>query len=133
MVGLVALLASLYAATAAHLALTQFPAPCQGYNAFGFANIARGGSANVVANVILQGATPSATCGVRLIQVGPGVSDCGSFTGPFQHELTTDALGNGNLNINEAVIANAKQAFIALNNVDLTRPNDYYNTPLTDI
>jgi hypothetical protein len=48
--------------------------------------------------------------------------------------LTTDALGNGNLNINEAVIANAKQAFIALNNVDhVNQPNDYYNTPLTAI
>jgi hypothetical protein len=70
----------------------------------------------LIAAVNLMNATPNATFGVRLIQLPPSLNDCGSFTGPYEGTLVTDASGNGSVDVKEPLLAGATGAFLAINN-----------------
>lgn len=85
----------------------------------------------VIANVDLTNAEPNSNYGVRLIQLftPPNSRDCGfSAENPYDATLQTDALGNGSVNIQEAVLPGADHAFVVLNNT--TGPaTDFYTSP----
>ncbi|PYI19602.1 hypothetical protein BO99DRAFT_412493 [Aspergillus violaceofuscus CBS 115571] len=81
---------------------------------FGFVNLVKTGSDKLVANVVLQGGTPSTNFNVRLIQI-TGASDCGSCDSGGA-TLTTDSKGNGNVNVQQAVIPGVTSAWVDLNN-----------------
>ncbi|PIG82103.1 hypothetical protein AARAC_000016 [Aspergillus arachidicola] len=90
---------------------------------FGFANLVKPASGKVVAAVVLQGATPSATYMVRLIQA-PTPAPC--FNIPST-TFITDSSGNGNANFQQPVEPSATAALVALNN--LANPgNDFFTT-----
>ncbi|KAE8413507.1 hypothetical protein BDV36DRAFT_268191 [Aspergillus pseudocaelatus] len=96
--------------------------PTELTEAFGFANLVKPASGKVVAAVVLQGATPSATYKVRLIQA-PTPSPCYDIPSTT---LMTDSSGNGNANFQQPVDPSATAAFVDLNN--LANPNDDYFT-----
>jgi hypothetical protein len=101
--------------------------PTDNTGPFGFANVVKPGSGKLVAAVALKGARPNTTYNLRLIQVLPGDPDCGSYyAGPFEGTLTTDALGDGNANIQEPVLPGASRVFVDLNGQ--SDPNNFYDT-----
>lgn len=82
----------------------------------------------IIADVSITNATPNATYNVRLIQTPPSVNNnAGDCTG-VDGTLTTDASGNGSLNIQEALLSGAHDAFVALNNTAATN-TDFYTSP----
>ena len=94
----------------------------------GFVILNKTASGKLIANVVLVGAGPSTTYNIRLIQTPTSVpADCLPYNGPGEATLTTDALGNGNANYQEAVIAGANDAFAVLNN-QAAPGTDYYTT-----
>jgi hypothetical protein len=83
----------------------------------------------VIANVVLTNAAPNTSYGVRLIQTFTPQSsqDCGNFAGPYEATLQTDSSGNGSVNVQEAVLPGADDAFVILNNT--TAPStDFYTS-----
>ncbi len=122
-VGLGAAGAAQAAATPAQkMPLTKTNAGCAGYTspvpgaqAFGFAIIITPASGKLVVQVALKDAPANTTYNVRVIQVLPNASDCGSAT-VFDGTLTTDSLGNGNANVQEAVLPGAHTVWVDLNN-----------------
>ncbi|KAE8131091.1 hypothetical protein BDV38DRAFT_265482 [Aspergillus pseudotamarii] len=97
--------------------------PTELTESFGFANLVQPASGKLVAAVVLQGATPSATYKVRLIQA-PMPSPCYDIPSTT---LITDSSGNGNTNFQQPVDPSATAAFVDLNN--LAHPNeDYFTT-----
>jgi hypothetical protein len=102
--------------------LTKTNADCAGYTSaapgaqtFGFATIVAPASGKLVVQVALKGAPANTTYNIRVIQILPDASDCGSATA-FDGTLTTDALGNGNANVQEAVLPGAHTVWVDLNN-----------------
>lgn len=84
---------------------------------FGFVIINKSASGKLIANVVLENATANTTYNFRLIQTPNSVTgDCQPYYGPGEATLTTDALGNGNANYQEAVIDGSTGAFVAINN-----------------
>jgi hypothetical protein len=116
------------------LSLTQTNRSCGGAQIgetqqarFGFVNMIATGRGYVVASVVLKGAQPHTTYGVRVIQLVPGDGDCSSVDAT----LTTDALGNGNAMVHEKVLAGATGVWVALNNqADFTQFYATGTTPL---
>jgi hypothetical protein len=100
----------------------EFPQP------FGFAVVTSPASGKLVAAVALKGAVPNTTYNIRVIQILPDNSDCGSYiSGPFDGTLTTDDLGSGNANIHEAVLPDASMVFVDLNS-QVNPGGDFYDT-----
>ena len=97
----------------------------------GFVIINKTASGKLIANVVLENAAPDTTYTIRLIQILPNGVDCQPFNGPGEATLTTDALGNGNANYQEAVLAGANGAFVALNN-QADPGNDFYTTQVVN-
>jgi hypothetical protein len=94
----------------------------------GFANINETATGTLIAAVVLVNAAPSTTYGVRLIQTPPeSTQDCGSWLGPYEDTVVTDANGNVNVNIHEGVLPGATGAFVVLNN-EATPSVDYYTS-----
>ncbi|KAE8379046.1 hypothetical protein BDV26DRAFT_291628 [Aspergillus bertholletiae] len=92
--------------------------------AFGFANLVKPASGKLVAAIVLQGATPSATYKVRLVQA-PQPSPC--YNNIPSDTFITDGSGNGNINFQQPVDPSATAVFVDLNN--LANPdNDYFTT-----
>ncbi|RSH81380.1 hypothetical protein EHS25_006912 [Saitozyma podzolica] len=127
MVRVLALLASLALVMAAAIPRQQLPlivhdAGCNGYDAsavdpkaqtFGFVNLVRNGADELIAEVVLRGAKPFSTYGVRLIQVDGDVAlNCqyGDFNNRFTFFLTTDGSGNGAANVQEVASSQATTA-----------------------
>jgi hypothetical protein len=114
--------------------LTQTNRNCDGSligpaltQAFGFAVITKTGNNGLVVEVVLKHAVPNTTYNIRVIQLVPDGSDCGSFIlGPFDGTVTTDALGDGNTNIREPVLAGASSVFVDLNGQ--ANPSDFFTT-----
>ncbi|KAJ5453900.1 uncharacterized protein N7458_004856 [Penicillium daleae] len=101
--------------------LTQTPRNCDGSGStqaenFGFVNLLRTGSDKLVATAVLQGGTPNANYNVRLIQI-PNDGTCGACTSGGA-TLTTDSLGDGSINVQQAVSPGATGAWVDLNNKD---------------
>lgn len=90
---------------------------------YGLVNLIKLAPGNLVAAIALTGATPNAIYNVRLIQIGGGVAlDCNTVDGT----LATDSSGNGNANVQDAVIQGATSVWVDLNNqADFT---NFYNT-----
>lgn len=110
------------ATPAQKMPLTKTNAGCAGYTGpapgaqgFGFAVIVAPASRKLVVQVALKGAPANTTYDIRVIQVLPDASDCGSAT-VFDGTLTTDALGDGNANVHEAVLPGAHTVWVDLNN-----------------
>ena len=82
--------------------------------AFGFAMIRKPAKDRLVTSVSLRGARPDTTYTIRVIQLVPDSSDCQHVDGM----LTTDADGNAQANVQEAVLPGAEGAWVALNGVD---------------
>ena len=82
----------------------------------------------LIVDVSITNATPNATYNVRLIQTPPSVNNgAGDCTG-VDGTLTTDASGNGSVNVQEALLSGAHDAFVSLNNT--AAPNtDFYTSP----
>ena len=97
----------------------------------GFAIINKAASGKLISNVVLENAAPNATYNIRLIQILPNNVDCQPFNGPGEVTLTTDALGNGNANYQEAVIDGANGAFVVLNN-QADPGDDFYTTQVVN-
>jgi len=97
----------------------------------GFAIINKATSGKLISNVVLENAVPNATYSIRLIQILPNNVDCQPFNGPGEATLTTDALGNGNANYQEAVIDGANGAFVVLNN-QADPGDDFYTTQVVN-
>jgi len=97
----------------------------------GFAIINRAASGKLIANVVLENAAPNATYNIRLIQILPNDVDCQPYNGPGETTLTTDALGNGYTNYQEAVIDGATGAFVAINNA-ANPANDFFTTQVVN-
>lgn len=91
---------------------------------FGFAIIHTTGSGRLMANVVLQNAEPNTTYSVRLIQT-PSGAGCSPLIGP--NTITTNASGNGTINIQEPLMTGTTDAFVAINEV--TNPNDFFTSP----
>lgn len=82
---------------------------------FGFTIVRRTGSGRINTTVVVQGATPNTTYGIRVIQLAGGAPlDCGGIDG----SVTTDGAGNGETNVQEGVNDNADQVWVDLNNVN---------------
>ena len=81
--------------------------------------------------MVLENAVPNATYNIRLIQILPNDVDCQPYNGPGEATLTTDALGNGSANYQEAVIDGAKGAFVVLNN-QADPGDDFYTTQVVN-
>lgn len=97
----------------------------------GFVIINKTASGKLVANVVLQNATPNTTYNFRLIQILPDNVDCQPFNGPGEASLTTDSLGNGSANYQEAVLDGATGAFVAINNA--SNPGvDFFTTQVVN-
>lgn len=135
--GLGATAAQADATPAQKVPLTQTNRNCDGSliasanQAFGFAVVVRTGNNGLVAQVTLQGAAPDTTYNIRLIQILPDNSDCGSYiSGPFDGTLTTDASGDGNANIREPVLPGASSAFVDLNGQ--INPGDFFTSPVVN-
>ncbi len=91
-----------------------------------------GGTGFVIINKTASGKlAPDATYNIRLIQILPSGVDCQPFNGPGEATLTTDALGNGNANYQEAVIDGANGAFVVLNN-QADPGDDFYTTQVVN-
>jgi hypothetical protein len=97
----------------------------------GFAIINKAASGKLISNVVLENAVPNATYHIRLIQILPNGVDCQLFNGPGEATLTTDALGNGNANYQEAVIDGANDTFVAINNA-ADPGDDFYTTQVVN-
>jgi len=125
------------ATPAQRVALTRTNRNCDGTvvdgvssTSFGFVILTKPASGRLIATVVVQGATAFATYNIRLIQVVPGNSDCGSFiNGPFDGSVTTDGSGNGQTNVQEPVLAGATRAFVVLNNAN-DPGADFFTTQL---
>jgi hypothetical protein len=94
---------------------------------FGFVNLVKPASGKLVAAIVLQGATPTATYKVRLLQV-PRSPPC--YSNVPSTTLVTDSLGYGNTNFQQPLDPTATAAFVDLNN--LADPNDDYFTTNPD-
>jgi hypothetical protein len=99
--------------------LTQTNRSCDGTvigepatQSFGFAVITKTAHGRLVVTVALKGGPPNTTYNIRLIQIVAGDADCTVVDGT----LTTDADGNGNANVHEAVLPGASSAWVDLNN-----------------
>lgn len=105
--------------------LTQTNRNCEGSvippvytETFGFVNLVVTGSNRIVAVPVLQGGTPNAKYNVRLIQIKDGMAvDCGACT-TGGATLTTDDVGYGSINVQQAVAPGATAAWVDLNNKD---------------
>jgi len=97
----------------------------------GFAIINKAAPGKLISNVVLENAVPNATYNIRLIQILPNAVDCQPYNGPGEATLTTDALGNGSANYQEAVIDGAKGAFVVLNN-QADPGDDFYTTQVVN-
>ncbi|QGN58554.1 hypothetical protein [Nostocoides sp. HKS02] len=84
----------------------------------GFAAVTRTATGKLAASVAVKGARPNTAYTIRLIQLLPDNSDCQGIDGT----LTTDALGNGNANVQELLLPGATSAW-----VDLNGQNDFTN------
>jgi hypothetical protein len=105
-----------------------------GGSGFAIINVAAPGGPNapgrkVIANVVLTNAAPNSSYGVRLIQTPPRVNDCGSYLGPYEATLQTDASGSGHINVQETVLPGADDAFVALNSKTAAAAVDFYTSP----
>jgi hypothetical protein len=85
---------------------------------FGFANITKTGSEKLVVTVALKNATPDTTYNIRLIQIVTGNPDAEPDCDVIDGTVTTDALGDGNTNIQEPVLPSARTAWVDLNDKD---------------
>ena len=82
----------------------------------------------IIVDVSITNATPNATYNVRLIQTPPSVNNgAGDCTG-VDGTLTTDASGNGSVNVQEPLLSGAHDAFVALNNA-AAPGTDFYTSP----
>lgn len=135
LLALLALLVAMAAAVAAaatpaqKLPLTKTNRDCTGQiigsvetQSFGFVNLIKPANGKVVAAIVVQGATVSATYKVRVIRLGPEGNvlsvcctqpDC---TNHFDGALVTDSSGYGNANIQANVIEGAISVWVDLNN-----------------
>ena len=98
---------------------------------FGFVIINKTGSGKLIANVVLESATPNATYNIRLIQILPNDTDCQPFDGPGEAHFVTDAQGNGSVNYQEAVINGATGVFVAVNNA-ANPGSDFFTTQVVN-
>jgi hypothetical protein len=105
--------------------LTQTNRDCEGTvlgsqqtQSFGFAKLTKTGSARLVVEVALKDATPNATYNIRLIQLVTGDPNAEPDCAVIDGTLTTDAVGNGNANVQEPVLPGASTAWVDLNNQD---------------
>lgn len=112
------------------LTITRTNRDCGGHSdtlltdSFGFVNLVKPASGKLVAAIVVQGATPSATYKVRLLQV-PKLPPC--YDNVPSTTLVTDSSGDGNTNFQQPVDPAATAAFVDLNN--LADPNnDYFTT-----
>jgi hypothetical protein len=99
--------------------LTQTNRSCNGTiigepttRSFGFAIIRKTAHGRLVVTVALKDGPPNTTYNIRLIQVVAGDADCTVVDGT----LTTDADGDGNANVHEAVLPGASRVWVDLNN-----------------
>lgn len=98
-------------------------------NPFGFVNLNKPASGKLVAAIVLQGATPTATYKVRMLQVPrPTPSPC--YDNVPSTTLVTDSSGYGNTNFQQPLDPTTTAVFIDLNN--LADPNDDYFTSNPD-
>jgi hypothetical protein len=82
----------------------------------------------IIVDVSITNATPNATYNVRLIQTPPSVNNgAGDCTG-VDGTLTTDASGNGSVNVQEPLLSGAHDAFVAVNNA-AAPGTDFYTSP----
>lgn len=107
------------ATPAQKMPLTQTNRDCAGTaigapqtQSFGFAVITKTASGKLVVAVALKNGPPDKTYNIRLIQLVPGDADCFMVDGT----LTTDAEGDGNANVQEAVLPGASSVWVDLNN-----------------
>lgn len=107
------------ATPAQKMPLTQTNRDCGGtvigapqIQSFGFAVVTKAASGKLVVAVALQNGPANTTYNIRLIQVLPGDADCSVVDGT----LTTDAEGDGNANVHEAVLPGASSVWVDLNN-----------------
>ena len=107
------------ATSAQKVPLTQTNRDCGGSiigepltQSFGFAVIRKTARDRLVVEVALKGGPPHTTYNIRLLQVVAGDADCT----PVDGTLTTDADGNGNASVKEAVRPNASSVWVVLNN-----------------
>jgi hypothetical protein len=99
----------------------------------GFVIINQTASGRLIANVVLENAAPDTTYNIRLIQTPNSVTgDCQPFDGPGEATLTTDDLGNGNVNYQETVLSGATGAFVAVNN-QAAPGTDFYTTHVVPV
>ncbi|KAB5535331.1 hypothetical protein GE09DRAFT_1063382 [Coniochaeta sp. 2T2.1] len=95
---------------------------------FGFVNLVKPASGKLIAAIVLQNATPTATYKVRLLQV-PRSSPC--YDNVPTTTLVTNMSGYGNTNFQQPLDPTATAAFVDLNN--LADPNhDYFTTDPDD-
>lgn len=101
------------------LSLTQTNRACGGAQIgetqearHGFVIMVTPAGRKIVANVVLKQALPNTTYNVRVIQVVPGDADCSTVDGT----LTTDAAGDGWVNVHEKLLPGATSAWVAVNN-----------------
>ena len=80
----------------------------------GFAAVTRTSFGKLAAAVAVKGARPNTAYNIRLIQLLPDRSDCQGIDAT----LTTDALGNGNANVQEMLLPGATRAWVDLNAQD---------------
>ena len=107
------------ATPAQKLPLTQTNRDCGGSvigasqsRSFGFAVVTKTGRGGLVVTVALKGGPPNTTYNIRLIQLVAGDANCTVVDGT----LTTDADGDGNANVHEAVLPHASRVWVDLNN-----------------
>jgi hypothetical protein len=107
------------ATPAQKMPLTQTNRNCDGVvigepaaQSFGFAVITKTAHGRLVVAVALKGGPPNTTYNIRLIQLVAADSDCTVVDGT----LTTDAEGDGNANVHEAVLPDASSVWVDLNN-----------------
>lgn len=117
--GIAAEAAQAAATPAQKVPLTQTNRSCDGAviggpanQSFGFAKITKTAHGRLVVAVALKGGPPNTTYNIRLIQVVAGDTDCTAVDGT----LTTDADGDGNANVQEAMLPGASRVWVDLNN-----------------
>lgn len=122
------------ATPAQKMPLTQTNRSCGGAvigptatQSFGFAVITKTGHGGLVVAVALKGGPPNTTYNIRLIQLVAGDADCTAVGGT----LTTDAEGDGNANVHEAVLPGASQMWVDLNNQ--ANFADFFDTRVVDV
>ena len=117
--GVAAEAAQAAATPAQKVPLTQTNRSCDGAvigepanQPLGFAIITKAAQGRLVVAVALKGGPPNTTYNIRLIQVVAGDADCAVVDGT----LTTDAEGDGNANVHEAMLPGASRVWVDLNN-----------------